>query len=438
MKKKNIILIIVSILILIAVISIIAYNFINKDARKYEIEEVKEYNYFILKQNDLYGVIDREGNKIIEPEYTEIIIPNPEKPVFVCNKQEEVKVLNEKKEQILDQYDNIQAIRSKNISSNLMYEKSDLKYQKEGKYGIIDFNGKILTKPIYDEIESLQYKEGELLVKQNEKYGVITIKGNQLIAPNYEEILVDGYYTEEDGYKYAGYITQTKTEEGYRYGYINYKGEEILNTKYNKISRVNEELEDKENAYLICAQNGQYGVIKNQKTIIENQYQSIRYDESNQVFVIEKSGKYGIANREGKEIIPVQYTQIDITGIYLYAQDEQGITVYNGDGTQANVDANISILNTSNEQYKIIINNSEEETKYGVINKNGKQQIEEKYNYIKYLYDNYFMASENGKLGILDDKGNIKIELKNDSVQQIEGTQLIQTKSQETIRNILK
>ena len=48
------------------------------------------------------------------------------------------------------------------------------------------------------------------------------------------------------------------------------------------------------------------------------------------------------------------------------------------------------------------------------------------------------MASENGKLGILDDKGNIKIVLKNDSVQQIEGTQLIQTKSQETIRNILK
>ena len=159
---------------------------------------------------------------------------------------------------------------------------------------------------------------------------------------------------------------------------------------------------------------------------VTNQYQSIRYDATNHVFVIEKSKKYGIANLEGKLIVPVQYNQIDITGIYLYAQNEQGVTVYNSNGTQANIDTNVSILNTSNEKYKIRINN-EEGTKYGVINKEGKQLIEEKYNYIEYLYDNYFIvSSENGKLGIVDDKENEKISIQKDAIQKIQETELLQ------------
>ena len=333
---------------------------------------------------------------------------------------------------------NIAPIRFKNISSDLMYEKSVLKYQEDGKYGLIDFQGKEITKAIYDDIDSLQYKEGELLVKQNDKLGVINIKGNELVEVKYDEILIDDFYIEDENYRHSGYIVGVRTEEGYRYGYLNEKGKEILKEEYNKISRVTQKTEDKENAYLICAKNGQYGVSKNQEKLIENEYQSISYDENNDVFVLEKSGKYGIANIEGKTIIPVEYNKIDITGIYLYAQNEQGTTVYNKNGNQVNINSNISISNTENEKYRIRINN-EEGTKYGVINAEGKQLIEEKYNYIKYLYDNYFIASyENGKLGILDDAENVKIELNNDSLQLIQGTKLIKTLKDKITRNLFR
>ena len=57
-------------------------------------------------------------------------------------------------------------------TSNIPFEKTVLKYRENGKYGIIDFNGKIITKPIYEEIESLEYREGALKVRQNGKYGV--------------------------------------------------------------------------------------------------------------------------------------------------------------------------------------------------------------------------------------------------------------------------
>ena len=423
--KRNFIIrnIIIGIIIIGLIVGLLVY-FIGKSAKKYEVEKVSTYNYFVLKTNDLSGVIDRSGNIVIDATYDDVIIPNPEKPIFVCYEGEQSKVLNERKEQILNEYQNVEPIRLQNITSDLMYEKSVLTYEQDGKFGLINFEGKKLTKPIYESIEGLPYKEGELLVKQDGKYGVINIKGNKLIDIKYDKISVDGYYTSDEGYKYSGYVISNTTDEGYRYGYINYNGKLLLEPEYNEVSRVLG-VDDRENAYILCAKNGQYGVMKNDEELILNEYQSIEYDESNKLFTLEKSKKYGIADLNGKIIVPTEYNQIDITGIYLYAQNSQGITVYDTSGTQANINTDVAILNTENEKYKIRIDNSEG-TKYGVINDKGEQVIEEKYNYLEYLFDNYFIVSnEESKLGVIDDDDNVKIEIKYDSLQKIDGTNII-------------
>lgn len=434
-KKYGIIIAIAVIIILLAIVAVVVYNKKVEDNQDYEIEQVKEYNYFVLKQDEKYGVMDKEGNIVITPEYEEVRIPNPEKGVFVCYQEENSKVLNEKKEEILTQYSEVQPIRLKNIASDLMYERSVLQYKENNKYGLISFDGKEIAKPIYDEIDSLAYKEGEVLVKQNGKYGVINIKGKELIEIKYDKIAIDEYYTDENHYQYAGYIVSITTQEGYRYGYLNYERKEILGMQYNEMTRVTE-MQDNENAYLICAKNGQYGIMKNEELIVANEYQSIRYNDTNKVFVVEKSKKYGVMNLKGEQILPVQYQQIDITGMYLYAQNEQGITVYNCDGTQVEIDSNVAILNTNNEKYKIKINN-QAKTQYGLLDSAGNQLIEEKYNYIQYLYDNYFIVSnESGKLGVVDDKDNSKIETNNDSLQKIQDTDLIQTKRAENEKQV--
>ena len=435
MKRNFIIRNVIIAIIVIAIVIGVAYYFITVNGRKYEIEKVENYNYFVLKQSDLTGVIDKEGNVVIDSKYEDIKIPNPEKGVFICYDSNNTKVLNENKEEILNNYKSIEPIRLQSIASDLMYEKSVLTYKENDKLGLIDFKGKKLTNAIYDEIQGLSYKEGELLVKQNDKYGVINIKGNKLINIEYDKIEVDGYYAGEDGYKFSGYIVSNKTGEGYRYGYIDTNGKQLLKIEYNQISRITE-IDDKENIYLINAKNGQYGVIKNDKQIINNEYQSISYDEANNLLVIEKSKKYGVADLNGNIIVPTKFDQIDITGIYLYAKNSQGTVIYNNNGTEANIDTNISILNTSNEKYRIRINN-ENGTKYGVIGKDGKQIIEEKYNYIEYLYDNYFIVSNSkSKLGVIDDKDNIKIEIKNDSLQKVQNADIIQavTSSDKTTR----
>ncbi len=426
MKKNFIIRNIIISVLLIVIIAFTVYYFINLNNKNYEITKVEQYNYFILKQNDLSGVIDRSGNKIVDTKYEEIKIPNPEKAVFICYNQDKIKVLNEKNEEILTQYEEVEPIRLKNIASDLMYEKSILRYQENGKYGLISFDGKKITKAIYDEIEGLPYKEGELLVKQNEKYGVINIKGYKLIDIIYDQVSVDGYYTYQEGYKYAGYIVANKTEEGYRYGYINDNGKQILPLEYNELSRIND-IEDNKNAYLIVAKNGQFGLTKNENEVIKNEYQSISYDKNNSTLVVEKSKKYGVLDLDGKNIVPVKYNQINIVGIYIYAKNDEETVAYNNDGTKASINMDIAILNTENEKYRIRINN-ENGTQYGVIGKNGEQIIEEKYHYIEYLYEDYFIVSdENSKLGVIDNKNNTKIAIENDSLQKLENTDIIET-----------
>ncbi len=426
MKRNFIIRTVIIVILVIALVIGLSYYFIKESGKKYEIEAISQYNYFVLRTNDEFGVIDRTGNIIIEAKYDDVKIPNPEKAIFVCYEGEETKILNEHNEEILTNYNDVLPIQLKNITSDLMYEKSVFKYQENGKFGLISLEGKKITKPIYDSIEGLSYKEGELLIKKDGKYGVINIKGKTLIKNEYDQINVDGYYNMENGYRSAGYIVSNTTNEGYRYGYINNKGKKLLETEYNQLNRVID-INDNENSYIIASKNGRFGTFKNEEQLIPNEYQLIEYDEGNNIFTIAMNKKYGVANIDGKIIVPAEYNQIDITGIYIYAKNEQGTTVYDTFGNQANIDTDIAILNTSNEKYKIRINNKNG-TKYGVIGKNGEQIIDEKYTYVEYLYDNYFIASDaNSKLGIIDDKDNVKIQFGNDSLQKIDGTDVIET-----------
>lgn len=427
MRKKNMVLIAILAIFVISIIGIFVVKKIVNDDKKYEVETVSDYNYFILKQNNKFGVIDTRGNIVIEAEYDNVIIPNPSKAVFICQTEKNIKVFNDKGEQILTQYNNIEPIRLKNIASDLMYEKSVLKFEKDGKYGLINFSGKQILKAQYNSINALPYKEGELVVESNEKYGIINIRGKEIVKCQYDKISVDNYYTQDNKYKYAGYIIGVKTEEGYRYGYIDSNGKLLMDTIYNDISRI-AEIRDDKNIYLIFAKNGQYGLTKNNQQLTGNEYQSMTYNANMNLIVVEKSKKYGVIDINGKNIIPIEYNQIDINGMYIYVTNSQGTEVFDYKGQETNMDINIARVKTDNDNYIITINTANNETKYGVINKDGKKIIEEKYSYIEYLFEDYFIASsENGKLGIIDSNDNEKVELKYDAVQKIANKNMVQT-----------
>ena len=425
MKKKKIIIISVCLIVILA-LAVSAYFIFNSKEKEYNIEQVSGYKYFVLNQNEKYGVIDAQGNILVQPNYDLVKIPNPSKGVFVCYEGNATKVLNENSEEIDTEYQNVEPLTLKNVSTDLIYEKSILSYEEDGKYGIISLEGNRITKPIYDSIETLQYKEGELLIQKDGKYGVMNMNGYVIIEPEYDLISADGYYSDQEEYRKDGYIVSITTDEGYRYGYIDNNGQKLVDTQYNDLERM--DYEDSDNIYIIAAQDGKYGLINGGKTVIPNEYQEITYIDEKNVCILKKGRKYGVADLNGNIVLPVEYSQVDVSGDNIYATDENNNrTVYDIKGNKLDIDANTVILTVGNDkEYQINMKALDAKTNYDLY-KNGQKINQESYNYIGYLFDNYFIVSkEDGKLGVIDDTGITKVDLVYDSIQRVQDKKIVQ------------
>ena len=72
MKRTFIIRNVILTILILAIIIGVSYYFITTNNKKYEIEKVEQYNYFLLKQDGKTGVIDRSGNIVIDVKYDDI------------------------------------------------------------------------------------------------------------------------------------------------------------------------------------------------------------------------------------------------------------------------------------------------------------------------------------------------------------------------------
>lgn len=433
MNKKIRWIIIGIVAVIIIAISIMAI--INEVQLHYKVEEISEYKYFTLEQNQKYGVIDRNGNIVIEAEYGAVQIPNPSKAIFVCvkeynenTKEYETVVYNEKKEVLLSNYKNVQAISIYTNVNLTPYEKSVLTYKENGKYGLINLEGKQITKPVYDEISSINYKEGTFLVKQNELEGIINMKGKVIIKCEYESVTSDNYYSENGNKKQAGFIVSKKTEDGYRYGYANYRGTIILNPIYTQLERVTE-IANEKGVYFIAFKNGQAGLLKNNKEILNYEYEDIQYNVLGSIFVTKRNGKYGAVNQEGTTVLYPEYDNVYTGGMYLNALKDKDIFIFDLNGNKIETNE-VSKTKTENANYYITIDKN---NKYKVVDSKDNIIIDKDYTYIEYLPGDYFIVERDSKSGIIDSNGKSVIELKYDSISRINETDILQM---ETNKNI--
>ena len=425
MSKKTSLIIIISVLVIIISLVISIYM-PNKNKIEENFDENSE-TYFLLEKDEKYGITNSKEGVVIEPQYDEIIIPNPNREVFICKNGKESKVINAKNEEIFQKYNNIQAIKLENIISETeQYEKNVLKYEKDGKYGLIDMAGEEIVKPKYDEISSLGYKQGQILIKEKEKYGIIDSQGNTIIKPIFDSIQSDQYYTDQDKYEKSGYIVCETTEDGYRYGYYDYEGSKILDNDYNEIVRI-AKVSGTDDIYLIASENGQAGVFVNNNKIIDTKYQSIIYNDDTKNFVVEITGKYGVINNRGVEILPVEYSSIEIKGIYIYTTKEEEQKVFDKEGKEVEIAFDIIVEPTKNSEYYV---KSVQNQKYSILNSNFEEISKQEYSYLEYAFAQYFIATNmEGKSGVIDTNENILLNFEYDVVQSIKGENILQVKN---------
>ena len=423
--------IVIVILLLIAIIATIVIINVRKN-HKLEKYIKPEYNYFAMfSEDNKVGVIDKSGKVLIEPKYLDVFIPNPSKDVFVCyENSNNFKFLNSKGEELFKDFDEVTALQTSDL--NLEFEKTFLRFKKDEKYGLIDYNGNVIVSANYDEIESLKNKPGEILVKKKDKYGVLDSDGQVKIEIKYDSVIGDEYFTENNGYGEAGYVVGIKGSNGFLYGYLNNFGEKVLDVKYESVSRVLEYDEDE--VYLIVMENGKKGVYKNSKQIIELKYQNINYADNSEIFVVKRNSHYGIFSKNGKEILPVRYKAYSLAGDYISVEDGNGQKeLYDVNGNKVSNLSYKSVQAAGNSGNYIAIDDN---GFYSIIT--GDETISDNFTYVSYAFDNYFIfKNTEGFYGLIDIYSGTKIEPdKYTFMLRVEGTNAIEAVTSDGVGDI--
>ena len=159
LNMKKVFAVIIAIAVIIMFIFILK-GLLTKDDTK---GKITSESYMLVYKDEKWGVIDSIGNTVIDPSYAEmIVIPNNKVGVFICTYdinyetgEYKTKVLNEKNQEIFTNYDRVEAISNKDENSNLWYEQKILKVQKDGKYGLINLEGKEISAIEYEEITAV-------------------------------------------------------------------------------------------------------------------------------------------------------------------------------------------------------------------------------------------------------------------------------------------
>ena len=425
-SAKVVVVLIIALIIIVGIVALFI-----RGSKKNNDEITKEeipLNYFVLTsdEDELVGVVDREGNEIIKKAYTNIYIPNQSKDVFICYKEDDYSVLNKNGKDVFVEYENISPILISNIS--LEAEKDVLSFEKDGKVGLIDFTGRKIVDANYDEITSLPNKPGYLLVKKDNSYGVLDSNGKVIIETKYNSIKGDGYSSEATDYAKAGYVVSEKTNTGIIYGYINYEGKMLVEPKYESITRLSDDVED-EDVYLVFMENGKKGVIKNKKVLIKPKYQSINFYNVPDIFVVKKGNKVGFYNISGSEILPIDYDSYSIAGNYISVTKGDSMFLYDEHGNLINTNKYRSVRSTGNPNFFIAV---DESGFYSIIGKDF--EINNNYMNIEYAFDNFFVVTNvEGKVGVLDLYSGIEVEPEYDFIIVLEGAKALEARIGNTV-----
>ena len=402
------------------------FVFIIKNVLKEREEITKDYEYFALYSQNKWGIINQEGEVVIQPSYEEmIVIPDKTKDVFICiynvNKETgtyQTKAINSKDETILTGYEQIEALDNIDKNSNVWYEENVLRIKKNGKYGLIDLNGKELLPAEYDEITVLEGIENSLIIKKDGKVGLVNDTGSVIIDANYKGIKGLG-----DTYK-DGYIT---IDEQGKYGLISATKKQILENKYDEILQV--PLKE----YYAIKENGKQKLINsNGEALIDSGFDEIKSTTTNGIIFV-KDNLYGEMNTSGEVTIKADYQELKEVKeqIYIAKQNNKygiidglgnGLTAFEYDGMTYNEKADLFFADDSEYKTSIIDNKYDVKTT-GILSEVNtdeeyiRMRISDEYKYynlkgeeisnIQALKNNtIFLDKKDGKYGYVDKKGN--------------------------------
>ncbi len=423
---------VIGVIVAIAVIIMIVISIVNIVKNSKKKIEVKNYSYYTIYENGKFGVINNDGETVIEPSYDEMIaIPNNSKPIFVCTYDVDdktgtynTKAINEKNEEILMGYDKIEAIDNFDSKQNVWYEDNVLRVSKNGKYGIINFDGQEILPCEYDEITALKGTTGNFIVKKEGNVGLVNEEGQKIVDTEYKNIL-----TLKEGYKNEYIIVNADNKYGListsgtvliepKYEQVKYLGSsnlfavkqnntwELMDIEENKIL-INEGysniVEAKSENIIVVDKDGKYGVVsKDNKEKIKPQYEDLKYAFSI-YYIAKKDGKYGVINLDNEKVIEFDYKNMTYVenGGFIQADKTDTETVIFDNNLSQKITGIVSELNTDKGYIKVYSNNEYKYYNFKLEEKNPSDLLTE---------NTLFLSKKDGKYGYIDKSGRVVVD----------------------------
>ena len=364
------------------------YGFVNKEGKEIlpcllmkESHSCFENGYEVLMYEGKYGIVDKDGNKIVPFNYD-----------YICNFSEGLAAV-----------------------------------VKEGKLGFVDKTGSVVIPLMYDidEFETLDYafNDGLAFVKKNGKWGYID-KSNNVVIP-FEYNCAEAFH---------GGIARVINTDG-KERCIDKKGKVVLPFIDSTISYQTNGI------YMIYMST--MSNIYNREFILFNKAGIIgKFDNfqcKDSLIIVEKNKKYGAIDYTGKVLVPCIYKDLGYNENILKAKDDNGKYIFNKNGEMIissdyeigdyyNYYAYEGILkvkknglygyveNTGKTICPLIYDDAEDFRNgfakvckgglWGVIDKKGKEIIPCIYQMLFRFSNDLAIVVKSGNLGVVDIKGN--------------------------------
>jgi hypothetical protein len=396
--------------------------------------EKRESEYFILRNNEFYTfskLISKDGNLVLDNLSTEpfeeifdiklnsvilndnldktfdtwtdqkIHLQFPTNHFIIKNKDNYSYIYKDSTEQFatIASFDSILSIENLNKSI------PTFRIIKDGKYGLLDFHGRILLNPTFDFIES--FNNDYAITKIGLKYGVIDFKGKTILA------------NEIDSIKYVDNEHQKIYKNG-KIGLLNRKMEIFVPIMYDQIK-----IEDPNLIYV--EKNGLFGLYFKNKKVLDEIYSYIGGKDSHGLIKFKKEKLHGIFRDYGvgaNVIIDPEYDSLNINKKYIEAfkNSKTGrFDLYGNKLLDCLYDSIMIFENTNNLR---LINNS----KYGLSDISGSIKIPVEYDSIFSIRNQIVNVISGIKIGFYNLINESKVEPKFDNLLDIfPNTQYLKT-----------
>lgn len=326
------------------------------------IGEFKQFGYAVMQREGNVGLLGKNAEEVISPKYDDLKVLSS--GLVAVMKNQEWSVVNIQGKTILPAgYERVK-----------VWDNRFLAYMRDSRWGVVDLEGIEVCPPLFDEIAL--FENNYWLVGLYEKFGLLDIKGQEILRPEHDEIRIFNenlfffrnqhkwglkdkvgqiaakfdYYTPISNHfiklKNNGsvwlYSLQTNSiiSKGEYDAFFPFSSQYVIARKHQSLALLDgrgqailspyyNEIQTYGSGKFRVNINEKWGVVgENDEPVVPFEYDYISPLKNN-ICVVKKDGKLGVLNAAGKEVVPPEFSKIELKNKRAHAFKGEQLTLLN-------------------------------------------------------------------------------------------------------------